>query len=314
MKLVQKLMVGGLLALAMTAASGNASAAPKAGLLLDSRVLPASSANLLKTDIAAMKLKNGAVFKAVNDIAFNADNLDKQSRKPGMPLTNAFKGLGADALLPMLEMLAVESNLPETQSPTARVALEHGLIEAVGLLKDSRSLPVLSGILGRAKDATTTFVTADAIAKLHSDDAVSTLTSSLKGADAARSTAILRGLASAHRLTAVQTIAARLDARPDADTAAVLAKALGHSANAWAFKAMKGGAEEAPSREAAARSLLKAFVSYDGEARLAATKALLVVDAPNTTALINEARKGADPALATALDDLSSRFAANPSR
>lgn len=315
MKLVNKMVLGGLFALAMTAASANASAAPKAGLVIDQAVLTPTVSLNLKSDIDRAKLKNLAAFKAVNEVALRADELDKQSRRPGMPLTNQFKSLGADALMPMLEMLAVDGAVV-TQSPTAKKALETGLVEAVGLLKDAKALPVLTAILARSKDATMTFVAADAIAKLGSDEAVSTLTAALKGADATRSREILHGLGSAHRLSAVQTIASALDAHPDADTAALLAKSLGHSANAWAFKALgqTGAAEQAPSRDAAARSLMKAFLGYEGEARSAALKALLVVDASSTTTLINEARKGASPAQLAALDELASRFASNPSR
>ncbi|MBX3228545.1 MAG: hypothetical protein KIT84_07825 [Labilithrix sp.] len=314
MKLVKKMVLGGLFALAMTAASGNASAAPNRGLLIDTAVLAPSASVTLRSDIDRAKLKSLAAFNAVNEIAIHADDLDKQSRRPGLPLTNAFKALGPEALMPMLELLAVDNHVPATTSASARKALETGLVEAVGLLKDPKALPVLTSILAKSKDLTMTFVTADAIAKLGSDDAVSALTSSLKGADATRSREILRGLGSAHRLAATQTIAGALDAHPDADTAAVLARALGHSANAWAWKAKKGGAEEAPSRDAAARSLMKAYLGYEGEARNAALKALLVVDASSTMSLINNARKGATPAQTAALDDLASRFASNPAR
>lgn len=313
MKLVTKMALGALLALAMTASTGDASAANN-GLVIDTAILTPTVRLNLKSDIDRAKLKNMAAFKAVNEVALNATELDKASRRPGAPLTNSFKALGPDALMPMLEMLAVEQSVPANQPPTARLALEHGLIEAVGLLKDAKALPILTGILAKTKDAQTTFMTAEAIARLGSDDAVATLTAALKGADVTRSRAIYRGLGACRRLASIQAISSQLDSHPDAESASILAKSLGHAGNAWGWKAGGNSAEEGSSRDLAARSLMKAFVGYEGETRIAAQKALLVVDAGVTKQLIADARKGASPSLSAALDDLAERFASNPSR
>jgi hypothetical protein len=302
-------------AVVATALLGSSPHASAAGLMLDAKQLTPQARNALKVDLDRAKLRALGPFDAVKEIAAHANDLDRSGRRPGMPLTLHFKALGPDALLPMLEMLAVEQNLPQNLTPTAQVALERGLIEAVGLVKDVRSLAVLTGILDKTTDPDTTFVAAEAIARLGTDDALAALTSALKTANEPRSRAILRGMGSCRRVAAGRVLAARLDSHPDAETARVLARSLGNLGNAWAWKTLGGSAEEAPARDLAARSLFRAFLAYDdAETRLALTKALLVVDAPATKQLASEARRGASGDVARALDDLAERVASNPAR
>ena len=67
-------------------------------------------------------------------------------------------------------------------------------------------------------------------------------------------------------------------------------------------------------RRPAAEALVRAFVSWDGEVRQAASNALMVVDEPSTPTLIETAKKSASPEQQPPLDALAHRFANNPAR
>jgi hypothetical protein len=109
-------------------------------------------------------------------------------------------------------------------------------------------------------------------------------------------------------------LAERLRTTSDEATARIAARSLGRAGNAWAWRTLGDRSEEARIRETAAKALVDAFVRHDGEARTAASNALMVVDAPQTPALIDEAKKTAGPKTIKALDALATRFARNPAR
>ena len=109
-----------------------------------------------------------------------------------------------------------------------------------------------------------------------------------------REKALLGGLGSCRREAATRVLADRLDAKPDAEMAIMLVKALGTSGNAAAWKVL-GGADQSAARALAAKSLVRAYVAYDGRVREAAANAILVVDDASTPTLLSDAKKnGAD--------------------
>jgi hypothetical protein len=234
--------------------------------------------------------------------------------------------------MPMLELLAFDGHTSTDLTPMARAALRVGLVEAVGIIRDARAVPVLSRIALRDRDVDMTRASADALGRIGTNDAYDALLAALASADSNASTgtttgtttgsservqALLAGVGSSRRIDGATLLAKRLDresSHPDAATAKAIAKALGTAGNAWAWKTLASRADEATVREIAARALVKAYVAYPGEARSAAMNALLVVDDPHTNALVAAARSGASVDEAGALDALSSRLAKNPTR
>lgn len=309
--------MGAVLSLALLGATGEAMAAtpvaktPVVTLSPQARVL-------LKAEVDKAKASNAKTFGTVYDIAANAKELDAAARRPGTPLTMHFKSLGKDALLPMLDVLAFEGHVPADLPESAQSALEQGLVEAVGLLRDTRAVPVLSGILDKAKGADMTRVAAEALARMGTPEAFSKLEASLAASqDATRTRAILGGLGSFRGVPAAQLLASRLDARPDAATARALATALGQVGNAYAWKVRDPQgvqAERNQTREIAARALVRALTAFGGDVRLAAEKALLVIDHEKTPAFIAEVRGGVPADTGAALDAFAKRFAKNPTR
>jgi hypothetical protein len=313
---MMKLSLGLLAAFALATTTIDASAA---GLAVDANELAAKSRSSLKADIEKARAETPELFRQVYDVARRAGELDASARRQGTPLTMHFKVLGNRALMPMLELLAFDGHTPADLTPSAQAALRVGLIEAVGIVRDTRAVPVLAKIALRERDVDTTHASADALGRIGTDEAFSALVTALDAADAAtpnseRVHALLAGVGSSRRVDGTKLLAKRLDARLDAVTAKAVVKALGVAGNAWAWKTLASRTDEATVRELAARALVKAYVAYPGEARSAATNALLVVDDTHTPALIIEARRTATSDQATALDELASKVAKNPTR
>lgn len=313
MRTSMKLCLGFVAAIALTTFAPHASAT---GLVVDATDLSAKSRSSLKADIEKARIETPELFRQVYDIAKRAGELDAGSRRPGTPLTMHFKVLGPRALMPMLEVLAFDAHAQGDLTPTARAALRVGLLEAVGIIRDVRAVPVLARVALRDRDTDTTHAAADALGRIGTDDAFAALVTALDAADAdgggERMHALLAGVGSSRRVDGATLLAKRLDAHPDAITAKAAAKALGVAGNAWAWKTLASRTDEAKVREIAARSLVKAYVAYTGEARTAASNAILVVDDAHTAALIGEARRTASADQAAALDELAARFAKNP--
>lgn len=294
---------------------GLAVAAPAlaAPLAIDAAKLPSQTRTELRTNIDKARVSDPAAFKEVREIVAHAREADKRARGRKAPVALHLAGLGTKALLPMLELVAFDTSaLAPNESAADRASVQRDLVEAIGLLKDARALPVLVAVLAKDGDFATTRTAAEAVGRLDSDEAASTLVASLGKASGERATAILAGMGSCHRAVIARTLADRLAARPDDVTAKHVVKSLGQVGNAWAWKTLSERGDEAAAREAAAKALVVAYVQYGGEVREAAAKALLVVDDAHTPALVEAARRGASADVALALDELANRLATNP--
>lgn len=306
------LLVG--LAAVMTPAPADA-----AGLLFDATTLPAKTRDALRADLEQARKDVPALFAQVQDIAAHAGELDEGSRVRGAPLTMPLKALGPRALMPMLELLAFDAaKAPKDLTPTAARALRLGLVEAVGIVRDARAVPVLSGVLGREREVDTVRATAEALGRIGTDEALAVVSGALDKAratkDADRERALLDGAGGFKRLGAAKLLAATLAAKTDEATAKVAAKALGSVGNAWAWSTLTDRSEEAATREVAGRALAFAVIAYGGEARSAIEKAILVVDAPAMKTYLGEARRGANADQLAVLDAVAKKLASNPAR
>lgn len=280
------------------------------GILVERAVLPARVQTDLATQIAAARAKEPAAFVSVREAVAHASAVDEKARGRKAPIGRYLAGLGPSALLPMLEIAAFDA--PATP---VTPKLRRDLVEAIGLLRDTRALPVLAAVVERETDADLVRTAAEAMGRIGTDEAASRLLAVLASTPkGGKRVALLSGMSECRRLSVAEAIATELGQRPDEATARVLARALGNVGNAWAWKTLPSRAEENAVRARAARALVTAFVAYAGEARGAASNALMLVDAPETPSLIAAARAGASAETASALDALSARFARNPAR
>lgn len=282
---------------------------------IDAAKLAPQTRTELRSKIAKARVTDAATFREVRDIVAHARQADQRARGRKAPVAHHLARLGSKALFPMLELVAFETSpLSPNEAAADRASVQRDLVEAIGLLKDARALPVLVAVLAKESDFKTIRTAAEAIGRLDSDEAASTLVSALGKASGERATAILAGMGACHRAVISRTLAGRLTARPDETTARHLVKSLGHVGNAWAWKTLSERGDELAARETAAKALVTAYVQYTGEVREGAAKALLVVDDPHTVALIEGARRGASRELALELDELARRVASNPTR
>ncbi len=298
------------------ALSASASATPGAtGFALDSTKLLASQRTSLRSGIDKARFADPTAFRDVRDIVAHAREADQRARGRKAPNSLRLAGLGTKALMPMLELVAFDAPpLAAGETAADRASVTRDLIEAIGMLRDARSMPVLVAVLGRESDPATTRTAAEAVARMDSDEAANVLVGAADKATGERATAILAGMGSCHRTLVARTLGDRLAAHPDEGAARQILKSLGHAGSAWAWKTLADRSEESATRETAARALIAAFVQYGGDAREGAAKALLVVDDTHTNALIEAARRSAPADTAVALDELARRFASNPTR
>jgi hypothetical protein len=315
MKTMKHLGIAAAFALLFSLSSSDAAAA---GVALDANALPAVARTELTKEIARANAEVPDLVRQVRDVAAQARDLDQSSRLPGAPLTMHFKALGPRAFGPMVELLAFDARSAKDLSGTPAVALRLGLIEAIGIIRDARAIPVFTHLLdARGSDFDTQRAAAEGLARIGTDDALSALSKSFasaRGTD--RERAILSGLHDARREAAAKLLAAKLDAADtDEATAKIAAKSLGGVGNAWAWKTVANArSEESATRAVAARALVKAYVRFGGEARDQAAKSLLVVDDPSTASLVAEAKKTANADTLRALTALEQRLAKNPTR
>jgi HEAT repeat protein len=286
------------------------------GVVLNPSALRAPDRSSLADQIAKARANNPTVFANVAKLRTDLPQLDAHKRGRFVPVARLLRGLGRDALLPMLEELAVDAPARGSMTNSAWTAWRVGLVESVGSLRDPRSAPVLIAILESPHtDFMLIRAAAAAYGKLGTDQVAQDLIR-LSRTKGPKQRAILAGMGHCRRIVVASELARVLSTRPDPDTAVRVARSLGDLGSAWAWETSSlAGNKEGPAvRSVAAQALMDAFVSYDGEVRAMATKALLVVNDPSTPGLISAARSQASADLLPALDRLQRHYANNPIR
>ncbi|EYF00958.1 hypothetical protein [Chondromyces apiculatus] len=284
-------------------------------LLAPSRLAPAERTRLT-ADIAAARAAHPEAFKALAEVRRQLPALDESRRGRMASVTPLLKRLGADALYPMLDQLAVEGGARGELTETAWLTWRVSLLEATGMLRDARTAPVLTAILDApATDFEVMREAASALGKLGTDAAATKLTA-LAATEGPKQAAVLAGMGACRRHAVARALAASVAKTSDQATLRHVVHALGDVGSAWAWKTpvISASGEETATRAEAAKALVSAFVAHDGEVRRAAATAILVVDDPSTPALIQASRQNASPETLAALDTLARRFAASPLR
>ncbi|GAC1351406.1 MAG: hypothetical protein NVSMB1_04140 [Polyangiales bacterium] len=240
-------------------------------------------------------------------------DLDEHKRGLVAPIGPMLKGLGAETILPLLGVIALDPLEGADLTPSARLSLHVGLIEAAGSLRDPRAIASLAVFLDR-NESQEVRAAAEALGHFGTDAIAATLVSRSTASRAQR-LPILAGMGSCRRTSVAHALEKALAAHPAAPEAVTIVHSLGDIGSSWAWKtpSIDHKEEEASIRAVAASALISAFVSYEGEVRTAASNALMIVDDASTPSLI-AAAKTKNPQLAPELETLARRFAANPVR
>jgi hypothetical protein len=230
-------------------------------------------------------------------------------RNPAPNAVPELRALGGAALLPMLHALAFEAP-SGTLSARERTAYVVGMLEAVGLLRDPRSGPVLVAVLeGASKDAAVLRAAAEATGRLCGDPELAALTRHTAIADPLRVAAIA-GLGECRRIESARHLATLLASAPDDASAEPIARALGVVGSSWAWKALgpAAAAKGLAVREVAARALVSALPKRGGEARAQIAKSVLLLEHPIVPELLRKETTAANAETKVVIDRLQKQI------
>jgi len=285
-------------------------------MLTPQQLPPKPRAELLAA-IKRAKADDAQAFVLVRSLRSQLISLDRHKRGRMASVTPVLKAMRQRALMPMLELLAVDSLGGRNMSASAWRAWQINLLEAVGSLRDRRSAAVLEAIATTVSgDPLVIQSAAAALGKIGTDRAAKTLIK-LSHSGGQRGLAVLAGMGYCRRLAVVNRLAGALAAARDRHHAMVIARALGDVGSAWAWKTpvVAASGEGQAVRARAAAALVNGYVAFGfSSVRTRITQAVLVVDDATTSSLIQRAKAGTSGTLRKALETLEQRVANSPLR
>lgn len=296
-------LLGTLLSAAPALAAG--------GVALDVRALPAGEVQALERDIRDFKATHPGAFEALRTVRGCSEAGYRAARNPVPNCSRELRRLGPGVLLPMLEALALREPAGLASSEAEKRALGHALLQAIGVARDPRALPVVEAVLlrGARRDAETLAYAGEAIGRIGTDTAVALLVRHSAAGDALRLPAIA-GLGYARSLkTARHLVGLATQPQPPEDLRAI-ARSLGVLSSSWAWRAMGPKADSLGQqvRAEAAGALATLFVLHGGDVREEAGKALLMAALPGTRAMLTSMRSLTDADGARAVDKFLSDY------
>jgi hypothetical protein len=279
------------------------------GLVANASDLSKQDRQALEHAIAQYRVENPAAFARVRNVKGYKPSIYKKYRNPVPLVGRELRRLGPEALLPMVEALAFDVWDRAGATDEEWAALGAGMLQAVGALRDARSLPVLHAAFAKALDHRVLRTAAESMGDLCDDASFGILEASLAGKKRA---AAIEGLGHCKGVASAKLLASMLDSlfdKASAGDAERIAHALGRLSASWAWRALRssgGGearhAEGLEVRAIASAALVRAFVRFDGEAQRNAHVALSMAQHPNIRAIASQHRGAPPAAVAEALD------------
>lgn len=282
------------------------------GIAAKTARIPAEQRSALAAQIESARKADPAAFEAVANVKMHRPEVYKHFRNPiPTAVSRELRGLGASALMPMLEALAFDAPERGNLTDAEWDALAAGMLEAVGHLRDARSAPVALAVFESDGLRPSVLAAAGrALGRLGGDAELAMLTKHTGAGDARRMAAI-EGLGQMRRIESAKHLATMLEGSTDEATSAAISDALGKLGSSWAWKAMGPGAAARglAAREVCARALVGGLVRNKGAARNAARDGLIMVEHPSTGGMLQSARGVAAPDAVEAIDALVPRLA-----
>ncbi len=255
-------------------------ASARRGVLLAPEALDVTARSVLDGVVAAERQRVPQAFEAVAKVRDSVKELDARKRGRLAPMTLHFKSIGADAVIPMLEQLALDAPSRGDLTDTAWTALRTGLLEAVGTYRDPRATAVLRGIIRSDNTEYEVMRSAtEALGKL-GDDVSASLLVQLSETEGPKRAPVLAALGYCRRLVCAQALSrVSLEGMAPRSQRRILAS-LGDVGNVWAWKSpiVNKTGEESAVREVAARALFAAYIVKSDDVQQGASDALLLVD------------------------------------
>jgi hypothetical protein len=240
-KMKQTAWARGVTVVALAAATATASgSACAAGAVLAPSDVPAAARGPIESAIAQARKDDPKSFDDVAALRRRLPQLDAQKRGDVAMVAPPLEDMGPRALWPIVEELAFTSPSSGDLAPGAWRDWRVALIEALGLLHDVRTEPIVLALLAkRDSDVPLLRASVEAAGRLGTRAAIGKIVA-LKPTDPALRRAVWEGMGECHSLACVQTLGTALSAAPDAETTAIVARALGRAASSWAWPPGKG--------------------------------------------------------------------------
>lgn len=222
-------------------------------------------------------------------IVDNGNQLWQARRGPYPIIAPALTALGPEAVPAMLDSLRGDVPARVVLRAEARHALRVSMLEALGRLRDERTRPYLTELLTSSeRDHHTVRAAAGALGRLGSDADAELLITLHRQADAQRRAALLAGLGGCRRLIMARYLTTLLDPSADLVTARPLLRSLRSLAAGWAWQTPRllARGEGLAVQRHVAQALVELYPPASAELRGEIAKAVLVVDYPDTPALI----------------------------
>lgn len=304
-------------AASVATASGSACAAG-GGAVLSPSDLPQASRGSLESAIAEARKSDPKSFEDVAALRARLPEIDAKKRGEVAMVAIPLEDMGPRVLWPVVEELAFHAEPAGDLPPGAWRDWRVALIEALGLIHDARTEPVVLALLARqGNDVPLLRASVEAAGRLGTRAAVNKVVA-LRPSELALRRAVWEGMGECHAMACVQTLGASLSASAnDGESTAIVARALGRAASSWAWQtpALAGTGEGPAVRAAAAKALVGALATVaTSSSRDSIVRALTVVEEPSTVKLLRDLRQKADAELARDLDKAIERFAASPAR
>ncbi len=284
------------------------------GVVLSPAQLPVEVRRQLLSQVEAARKTDPAAFETLARARAHLGALDGQKRGRQPVVSPVLRDLGPTALYPLINELAVSARPRGEVTAVAWRAWKVAVIEVLGEQRSPVASALFVAVLASTEsDFEINRAAAEALGQISDDASARSLVTLSSGP---KRDAVLAGMGSCRRVMVAQALAQAVSTTTDMVRLAQVSKSLGMVGNSWAWKtpAVPAKEEEAAVRLIAVRGLMQAFVKGDGQARQAASNALMVVDGSETPALIQDARKIATGPTLAALIGLEQRFAKNPAR
>jgi hypothetical protein len=287
------------------------------GLAVQQSTIEASARASLKKEIDAFRVAHPDVVKRVRNVQGVTPSVYSQSKRPMPEATRELRGIGRDALLPMLEVLAFDASQTDL-ADAERDALLEGMLTVVGELRDARSLPVLSATFAKQTGFDgASAAAAKGLGKLCGAAEISQLSKRTADKSSVRFAAIA-GLGECRKTEAATKLIEVLRGASDDDTRVAAIDALGTLGSSWAWTAL-GASEQARGeaiREKISDALIDSLATAKGSnasrIRSEAKKAITKCDSSNaierTRTAASAAEKRGDSDNATVLRELERRL------
>jgi hypothetical protein len=240
----------------------------------------------------------------------------KRTRARRPEVGRELKALGPSALFPMLEALALTGAPHADLTDEERVALELGLLDAVGAIGDARAVPVLAAALQHSGEQHVIRGAALALgAHCGAVEEKILVEAAPMSWRSPRTAAVVEGLARCRTVRAANALSGfALFASTDEQRAHV-AQALGIQGSSWAAQAGQDHAAADEVRRHDMNALVDLAARADGAAADAIVDALAIVDHPETAASIDKNRAAAatvDVRARARYEQLAASLAARP--